>query len=89
MLCSDCAVVGWCDVMLLLVLCLADGVQYILDTVVSALLSDERRRFVYVEQAYFFRWWEEQNEVKRDAVRQLVNQGLASVVHIVSNVKCQ
>jgi hypothetical protein len=35
------------------------GVQYILDNVIPALLKDERRRFVYVEMAFFKRWWDE------------------------------
>jgi lysosomal alpha-mannosidase len=50
-------------------------VQYILDTVVTELLKDERRRFIYVEVAFFYRWWREQNEARQDQVRGLVNEG--------------
>ena len=37
------------------------GVQYILDTVVDELLKDSNRRFVYVEIAFFYLWWNQQN----------------------------
>ncbi|XP_069623348.1 lysosomal alpha-mannosidase [Ranitomeya imitator] len=51
------------------------GVQYILDSVVQQLLADPKRRFIYVESAFFWRWWREQKEaVKRDVV-QLVQEG--------------
>lgn len=36
------------------------GVQYILDSVVSALEDDEERKFVYAEQAFMWRWWRQQ-----------------------------
>ena len=51
------------------------GVQYILDTVVTELLADEQRRFIYVEIAFFYRWWREQNEKRQNEVRMLVNEG--------------
>ncbi|XP_058862975.1 lysosomal alpha-mannosidase [Acipenser ruthenus] len=51
------------------------GVQYILDSVVRQLLSDPTKRFIYVEIAFFARWWQQQSEDMRSAVRQLVNQG--------------
>ena len=37
------------------------GVQYILDSVVQALADDPARKFIYVEMAFFARWWNEQD----------------------------
>ena len=51
------------------------GVQYILDTVVRALLADPARKFTYVELAFFSRWWSQQTDATRVVVRNLVQQG--------------
>lgn len=51
------------------------GVQYILDSVVSELQVDPARRFVYVEMAFFARWWRQQNNATQQVVRELVRQG--------------
>uniref|UniRef100_A0A2K5VD45 Alpha-mannosidase n=1 Tax=Macaca fascicularis TaxID=9541 RepID=A0A2K5VD45_MACFA len=51
------------------------GVQYILDSVISALLADSTRRFIYVEIAFFSRWWHQQTNAMREVVRDLVRQG--------------
>ena len=51
------------------------GVQYIIDSVIEELLKDPMKRFIYVEIAFFARWWREQNEVTQTTVRTLVNQG--------------
>ncbi|XP_032794592.1 lysosomal alpha-mannosidase [Daphnia magna] len=51
------------------------GVQYILDSVIEELQANRERRFIYVEMAFFWQWWEEQNDSTRDIVRDLVNQG--------------
>lgn len=51
------------------------GVQYILDSVVSSLLADPARRFIYVEIAFFSRWWHQQTNETQKAVRDLVRQG--------------
>uniref|UniRef100_A0AAY5EAP4 Lysosomal alpha-mannosidase n=1 Tax=Electrophorus electricus TaxID=8005 RepID=A0AAY5EAP4_ELEEL len=51
------------------------GVQYILDSVVAALQKDPARRFIYVETAFFYRWWKQQNPSTRRVVTQLVEQG--------------
>lgn len=51
------------------------GVQYILDSVVSALQKDPTRKFIYVESAFFFRWWNEQTQQMKDDVKQLVDSG--------------
>ena len=52
------------------------GIQYILDAVVAALDENPDRRFIYVEIAYFWRWWNEQTNDIRDKVRQFVNEGI-------------
>ncbi|XP_077183388.1 lysosomal alpha-mannosidase [Paroedura picta] len=57
------------------------GVQYILDSVISELLTDRNRRFIYVEVAFFVRWWELQTEDTRQAVRQLVAEGRLEFVN--------
>jgi len=52
------------------------GVQYILDNVVEELQEDSSRRFIYVEIAFFSRWWQSQDDVTRHRVKALVNAGL-------------
>ena len=51
------------------------GVQYILDSVITALTEDRDRRFIYVESAFFWRWWGEQGEEKKELVKQLLAEG--------------
>lgn len=51
------------------------GVQYILDSVVSALLANKSRRFIYVEIVFFSYWWNKQTAQRQQEVRQLVCQG--------------
>uniref|UniRef100_A0A8D1UBD3 Alpha-mannosidase n=1 Tax=Sus scrofa TaxID=9823 RepID=A0A8D1UBD3_PIG len=51
------------------------GVQYILDSVISSLLMEPTRRFVYVEIAFFSRWWHQQTNATQEMVRNLVRQG--------------
>ncbi|XP_030561633.1 lysosomal alpha-mannosidase isoform X2 [Drosophila novamexicana] len=51
------------------------GVQYIIDSVVESLLRDPEKRFIYVESAFFFKWWKEQTSEMQDQVRMLVNEG--------------
>ncbi|XP_078216792.1 lysosomal alpha-mannosidase isoform X8 [Callithrix jacchus] len=51
------------------------GVQYILDSVISALLEEPTRRFIYVEIAFFSRWWHQQTNATQEVVRDLVRQG--------------
>ncbi|KAK3026722.1 hypothetical protein RJ639_042175, partial [Escallonia herrerae] len=63
-------------------------VQNVLDSVISALLDDKNRKFIYVEMArfpflhitdafyaFFQRWWRQQSEVLRAKVKDLVNSG--------------
>lgn len=51
------------------------GVQYILDSVVKELWKDPQRRFIYVETAFFWKWWTLQNEDVKQKVKTLVRQG--------------
>lgn len=51
------------------------GVQYIIDSVIDALLRDPARKFIYVESAFFYKWWIEQTPELQYQVRELVNQG--------------
>ena len=48
------------------------GVQYILDTVVDQLSKDSNKTFIYVEMAFFWRWWNEQNAGTKAQVKKLV-----------------
>ena len=50
------------------------GVQYILDSVIPALDADPNKRFIYVEIAFFKRWWDQQDEMMKAKVKQLVLQ---------------
>ncbi|VAI24288.1 unnamed protein product [Triticum turgidum subsp. durum] len=50
-------------------------VQNVLDSLVPALLKDENRKFIYVEQAFFQRWWRQQSDMIKDTVKGLVSSG--------------
>ncbi|KAI7736477.1 hypothetical protein M8C21_012082, partial [Ambrosia artemisiifolia] len=50
-------------------------VRNVLDSVVQALLKDKNRKFIYVEQAFFQRWWRDQSEETQDIVKRLVSSG--------------
>ena len=51
------------------------GVQYIIDSIIEGLIENPDRRYIYVEMAFFWRWWNEQSEGMRNTVKQLVNEG--------------
>ncbi|XP_008314774.2 lysosomal alpha-mannosidase [Cynoglossus semilaevis] len=57
------------------------GVQYILDSVVDQLLKNPDRRFIYVETAFFYRWWKQQSSSMQETVKQLVNEGRLEFVN--------
>ncbi|XP_058102931.1 alpha-mannosidase At3g26720-like isoform X2 [Magnolia sinica] len=50
-------------------------VQNVLDSVVSALLADKNRKFIYVEIAFFQRWWRQQSDAIKSIVKDLVSSG--------------
>ena len=52
-----------------------EQVRYIYDSVVSELRKNRRRKFIFVETAYFMRWWREQKEDVREATKQLHRNG--------------
>ena len=51
------------------------AIQYILDTVIEDLQQDKHRRFMFVEQAFFQRWWGQQNIKTRNIVNELITNG--------------
>ncbi|KAJ4810161.1 Alpha-mannosidase [Rhynchospora pubera] len=50
-------------------------VQNVLDSMVQALMEDKNRKFIYVEQAFFQRWWRQQSNAVKDLVRRFVKSG--------------
>lgn len=50
-------------------------VQFILDTVVVELLENPDRKFMFVEQSFFQRWWHEQSDHTKTIVKKLVHDG--------------
>ncbi|XP_078091137.1 lysosomal alpha-mannosidase isoform X2 [Mustelus asterias] len=57
------------------------GVQYILDSVIPQLYADPAKRFIYVEVAFFYRWWKQQSDRTKKVVTQLVNEGRLEFVN--------
>eukprot|EP00179_Madagascaria_erythrocladioides_P005108 CAMPEP_0198309554 /NCGR_PEP_ID=MMETSP1450-20131203/1914_1 /TAXON_ID=753684 ORGANISM="Madagascaria erythrocladiodes, Strain CCMP3234" /NCGR_SAMPLE_ID=MMETSP1450 /ASSEMBLY_ACC=CAM_ASM_001115 /LENGTH=981 /DNA_ID=CAMNT_0044012317 /DNA_START=93 /DNA_END=3038 /DNA_ORIENTATION=- len=51
------------------------GVQYILDSVMTSLEENPERKFIYVEMAFFARWWREQGEAMRARAEKFVKNG--------------
>lgn len=51
------------------------GVQYILDSVMVALEQNPDHKFIYVEVAFFKRWWDQQSQQMQDKVRGFVKAG--------------
>ncbi|XP_076263633.1 lysosomal alpha-mannosidase-like [Rhynchophorus ferrugineus] len=51
------------------------GVQYILQTVMDSLRKNEDRRFIYVETAFFWKWWIKQSDSIKEEVKNYVNNG--------------
>ncbi|KDR11229.1 lysosomal alpha-mannosidase isoform X2 [Zootermopsis nevadensis] len=51
------------------------GVQYIIDSVLTELHHDPEKRFIYVETAFWWKWWMNQHDTIRHQVKKLVNNG--------------
>ena len=49
------------------------AVQYILDTVMIELAKNPDRKFIYVEIAFFYRWWNEQTDQMKDQVKYITH----------------
>ncbi|XP_068085422.1 lysosomal alpha-mannosidase-like [Anabrus simplex] len=56
------------------------GVKLILNSVVNELWKNPERRFVQVETAFLWKWWQELSERRRNQVRQLVNSGRFEII---------
>ncbi|ESQ41355.1 hypothetical protein EUTSA_v10012546mg [Eutrema salsugineum] len=56
-------------------------VQNVLDSIVPALLADKNRKFIYVEQAFFQRWWREQSEEIKRIVKDLIRSGQLELIN--------
>ncbi|XP_076960936.1 putative alpha-mannosidase At5g13980 [Bidens hawaiensis] len=56
-------------------------VQNILDSTIQALLADKNRKFIYVEQAFFQRWWREQSVATQAKVKRLVSSGQLEMIN--------
>ncbi|KAJ0411263.1 hypothetical protein ATCC90586_004179 [Pythium insidiosum] len=52
-----------------------ERVEFILDEVVKELVENPDRKFVYVEQSFFQRWWHQQGSQMKATVKQLVREG--------------
>ena len=59
----------------------AGAVQYILDTTMAALEQNPQRTFIYVEMAFFKRWWDEQDEKTRTLVKGFVRNRQLEFIH--------
>ena len=57
------------------------GVQYVLDSVVLGLQANPDRKFIYVEQAFFQRWWMQQDAATQAITKKLVSSGQLSFVN--------
>ncbi|XP_015365919.1 PREDICTED: lysosomal alpha-mannosidase isoform X1 [Diuraphis noxia] len=51
------------------------SVQFILDSVITELAKDRNKRFIYVETAFFWKWWVEQSTETQIIVKDLVASG--------------
>ncbi|KAI3681306.1 hypothetical protein L6452_36096 [Arctium lappa] len=56
-------------------------VQNVLDSLVPALLADKNRKFVYVEHAFFQRWWRDQSEATQAIVKRFVSPGQLELIN--------
>lgn len=56
------------------------GVQYILDSVLAALKHDPKRRFIYVETAFLWKWWKQQHDTVKHQFRKLVQNGQLEII---------
>ena len=50
-------------------------VFYVVDTVAQMLEEDPNRKFIYVETAFFARWWDNASDEKRAKMKTLVKNG--------------
>ncbi|XP_060520105.1 lysosomal alpha-mannosidase-like [Cylas formicarius] len=53
----------------------SSGAQYIFDTVMTSLKRKTERKFMFVETAFFWKWWNEQEEAVQNQFKSLVIDG--------------
>lgn len=58
-----------------------EEVRYIYDSVVAALAANPARKFIFVETAFFMRWWREQSDETQGVVRELFASGQLEFVN--------
>ncbi|EFA08767.1 lysosomal alpha-mannosidase [Tribolium castaneum] len=57
------------------------GVRYIISSTVEALKNDPARRFVQVETAFFWKWWQQQSDIIKQDFIDLVNNGQIEIIN--------
>ncbi|CAI2379380.1 unnamed protein product [Moneuplotes crassus] len=57
------------------------NVYLIIDSAITELTLNPERRYTEVEMAFFMRWWEQQDDAKKETVRNLVNEGRLEIVN--------
>lgn len=60
------------------------SVENILDTSISQLLMDKNRKFIYVEMAFFTKWWNKQSESVKEKVTRLAPSTLDDTYQFIS-----
>lgn len=58
-----------------------ESVRYIYNAVVASLRANRKRKFIFVETAYFMRWWRDQGDETRNATKQLFKNGQLEFVN--------
>ncbi|XP_076264017.1 lysosomal alpha-mannosidase-like [Rhynchophorus ferrugineus] len=51
------------------------AVQFIYDNVLRSVQKNPNRKFIYVETAFFWKWWLEQGDFEKNLLKELVNNG--------------
>ncbi|RZC14230.1 lysosomal alpha-mannosidase-like, partial [Asbolus verrucosus] len=57
------------------------GVQYIISSSIEALKGHPDRRYVQVESAFFWKWWQHQGDDLKQEVVELVNNGQLEIIN--------
>lgn len=51
------------------------AVRYTIETVVKALKKDPKKKYIQVETAFFWRWWNDQTSETKEVVKKVGGQG--------------
>ena len=57
------------------------GAQYILDSIIPALQLNKNRKFIYVEMAFLYRWWNQQDDEMKNDVKELIASGQLEIIN--------